>query len=110
MAPMTGRVGPAVKDERRTHLGRVAREGTAMRYRYGFGDDWVCTRCSSRRWYQLIRRSVTRFASPARGPVRPRTAAACGATSGIPKIGAATRALADQELEDRLLYLEEPSE
>jgi hypothetical protein len=33
--------GPPVKDERRTRLGRVAREGTTMRYVYDFGDDWV---------------------------------------------------------------------
>jgi len=30
--------------------------------------------------------------------------------SGIPRIAAAIRALADEELEDRLVYLEEPSE
>lgn len=30
--------------------------------------------------------------------------------SGIPKIAAAVRAVADEELEDRLVYLEQPSE
>lgn len=33
--------GPPVKDERRTRLGRIAREGSAMRYVYDFGDNWV---------------------------------------------------------------------
>lgn len=33
--------GPPVKDERRTRLGRIASEGTAIRYVYDFGDDWV---------------------------------------------------------------------
>ena len=33
--------GPPPKSERRTRLGTVARQGTAIRYVYDFGDDWV---------------------------------------------------------------------
>ena len=33
--------GPPPKSERRARLGTVARQGTAIRYVYDFGDDWV---------------------------------------------------------------------
>jgi hypothetical protein len=32
--------GPSPKSERRARLGRVAKEGTAFRYVYDFGDNW----------------------------------------------------------------------
>lgn len=33
--------GPPPKSERRARLGTVARQGSAIRYVYDFGDDWV---------------------------------------------------------------------